>query len=153
MYCIFCSNIISWRKVHTHELQLLYRNVPTRGAERWFFFTSRLDNCSCTSKRWLAWRQILQLDLPALSWGWISKQLTIPLLSVQFTYECFHILNLKFSLDTDHSLPRYSPKLGRTFHWLEKLDCFLLPFTKEGRDVITACDLVYPYKGSSWSSG
>ena len=68
MYCIFCPNIISWRKVHKHELQLLYGNVPTRGAERWFFFTLRLDNCSCKSKRWLAWRQILQLDLPSLSW-------------------------------------------------------------------------------------
>ena len=46
MYSIFCSNIISWRRVHTHELQLLYHNVPTRGAERWFLFTLRLDNCS-----------------------------------------------------------------------------------------------------------
>ena len=67
MYCIICSNIISWRKVHKHELQLLYRNVQTKGAERWFFSTLRLDNCSCKSKRWLARRQILQLDLPALS--------------------------------------------------------------------------------------
>ena len=63
MYCIFCPNIISWRKVYTHELQLLYGNVPTRGAERWFFLTLRLDNCFCKSKRWLAWWQILQLDL------------------------------------------------------------------------------------------
>ena len=71
MYSIFCSNIISWRKVHTHELQLLYRNVPRSGAERCFFVTLRLDICSCKSKRWLARRQILQLDLPALS-GWMN---------------------------------------------------------------------------------
>ena len=50
MYCIFYPNIISWREVHTHELQLLYGTVHTRGAERWFFLTLRLDNCSCKSE-------------------------------------------------------------------------------------------------------
>ena len=153
MYCIFYPNIISWREVHTHELQLLYGTVHTRGAERWFFLTLRLDNCSCKSKRWLPWWQILQLDLPALSWGWISYRGTMPVLSVQFTHGCFRTLNLKFSLDTDHSFLRYSPYLGRTLHCLKKLDCFPLAFTKESRDVVTACVLVYTYKGFSWSSG
>ena len=78
---------------------------------------------------------------------------TKPVLSVQFTNGCFRTLNLKFSLDTDHSFLRYSPYLGRTLHWLKNLDCFALPFTKEGRDVITACVRVYTYKGSSWISG
>ena len=70
MYCIFCPNIISWRKVNTHELQLIYGNVPTTGAERWFFFTLRLDNCSCKSKRWThmaavspAWPSTLKLGM------------------------------------------------------------------------------------------
>ena len=73
----------------------------------------------------------------------------MPVLSVQFTHGCFHTMNLKFSLDTDHSFLRYSPYLGRTLHCLKKLDCFPLAFTKESRDVVTACVLVYTYKGSS----
>ena len=48
-YLVFSNTYLTC--VSLSELQLLYDNVPTRGAERWFFFTLRLDNCSCKSKR------------------------------------------------------------------------------------------------------
>ena len=155
MYCIFCPNVISWRKVNTHELQLLNGNVPTRGAERWFFFTLSLDNCSCKSKRWLAWRQILQLDFPAvikLGMNLVAAHYATSFRTVHRRVLPYLELWIKVLIGYWSLFPAIT-RHNSTLHWLKKLDCFPLPFSKEGRDVITACDRVYTYKGTSWSSG
>ena len=64
-------------------------NVPTRGAEQWFFFTLRLDIIPpvTESKRWFAWRQIqlLSLLLNASGWPCGARNLTIS------AYLCWHL--------------------------------------------------------------
>ena len=121
MYCICCSNILSWRKVTTHELQLLYlkcqRGEQNNGSSsHWGLIFAPVK-----SKRRLIWRQILQLDLPALSLDEShSKDIhTMSLLSVQFTHGCFRILNLNFhwilitlSRDTLHITRTYPSSVG-----------------------------------------
>ena len=105
MSCIFCPNIISWRKVHTHELQLLYltcqRGEQNNGSSsHWGLIIAPVKSKKMTH---------MAADFPA--WDeFHSKHIhTMSLLSVKFTHGCFRIMNLKFSLDTDHSFPRYSP--------------------------------------------
>ena len=113
MYCICCSNIISWRKVPTHELQLLYSRCQ------------RGEKNNGSSLHWGLMSLLLQirkddthggrfssLTFWPEAWGESrSKHIqSMPLVSVQFTHGCFRILNWNFfgilitlSRDTGHN--------------------------------------------------
>ena len=72
---------------------------------------------------------------------------TLALLPVNLTHKALCIFecilrHFPLLLNTCHSLD-----VLLIFTVLEKLDCFLLPFTREGRDGITACDRIYADKG------
>ena len=110
MYCIFCPNIISWRKVHRYELQLLYGNVQTRGAERWFFFTLRLDNCSCKSKRWThmaavspAWPSTLKLGMNLVAAHYATSFRTVHIRVLPYLEFSSHWILITLSRDTRHN--------------------------------------------------
>ena len=106
-----------------------------RGAEKWHFIL-RLDNCFCNlvkmtrmGKDSLAW---LSCQSPVVISYSAHPHYDTSISIVATLHECFRIFSLKVS-DTHHSSNVSFIVLG---YW----DCFPLPFTKEGRDVITACD-------------
>ena len=97
MYCIYCSNIISWRKVPTHELQLLYSRCQ------------RGEKNNCSSLHWGLMSLLLQIRKDDSHGGRFSS----------LTFRLKLGVNLVASTSKACHLFRYSSHTGASVSWIE----------------------------------